>query len=512
MVNAPTRAELISRFPIPYSHLRLTMKLAARTVLIALPLLGSLAVLSAVGCTAPITVTVPGFTEPARAKAADLKNAPVGMSGCLGAACHGGPATQILAGRADKNTWQGSGSCWAAADPHTAAYSLLTDHPHRPVKVTAKHIMARYAPGTEATNDARCVACHTNPALATPERMNDPHARAMRAEGVSCEACHGSAGGWVTEHTTWTTDRRQMYAKTGMVPLFDLGERALTCAGCHVGAPADPNRGLPVRDMNHDMIAAGHPRLNFDFAEYMRRLPVHWQEKDRTTSPPTPRVLNPVKVWLVGRAAHGEAACQLLASRAERSPTDVRTPWPEFAEFNCAACHHNLRAATDDTVEAQWRKEPVNLAGRPIGATSWQTVWPLTDAPGLDAPKRDKALLGEVSNAMSVSRPNRAAIPALAKRVAGEVMRWRVQVTGLKDDEIGVLARRLIPPVPPRVPEWDSAAQLFFGLAAQARARPGAADLVPEFRKAAAALRTDDWPHAKWTEVDDALEAIQKKP
>src|SRR6476660_5000791 len=105
----------------------------------------------------------------------------------------------------------------------------------------------------------------------------------LRSEGVGCEACHGNASSWYGPHTgdTWSAaNRPALYQTHGMHKLYDVGERALVCAGCHVGAPADEKRGYPVpRDMNHDMIAAGHPRLNFDFADYQRRLPPHWQEK-----------------------------------------------------------------------------------------------------------------------------------------------------------------------------------------------------------------------------------------
>ena len=487
------------------------MKLAARMVSIALPAVALGVVLAVVGCTAPREVTVPAYRPPERKTATDLKHVPVGMSGCLASACHGAPARDLLAGKIDASTWQSSGSCWAAADPHSAAYSLLTDRPHRPVKVTAKHIMDRYAPGTEATDDARCVACHTNPTLASEKLFGDPHAKALRTEGVSCEACHGNAGGWVSDHTTWKGDRKEAYAKTGMNPLYDLGERAMNCVGCHVGAPADTERGLPVRDMNHDMIAAGHPRLNFDFAEYLRRLPTHWQEKDRTKDQLPPRTLNTAKVWYVGRVAHAEAACKLLADRAERSKTDERTPWPEFAEFNCAACHHNLRAATDASVEAQWRKDPTNLAGRPLGATPWQTIWPLTDAPGLGAPPRDSSPLSEVVRTMSVSRPKRDGVAVTARRVAEEMRPRRHRFVTEEDAGVENAVRGLVAHAPSTVPEWDSAAQLFFGFAALERARPGPSELVPEFRKALAALRTDDWPRVKWTEVNEAFEAIRRK-
>ncbi len=483
------------------------MNRAARSVLLVFGVVATGAIaLGIISRPAPIEVTLGAREQLPRPSAADLKGLPVGMSGCLASACHGSPANKTLAGKLDADTWQSSGSTWSAADPHSAAYSLLTDSPHRPVKVTAAHIMARYAPGTSATSDARCVACHTNPSLATSERMTDARATHLRTEGVSCEACHGNAGGWVGDHTTWKGPRAGVYAKTGMNPLYDLGERALACAGCHVGAPAE--NGLPVRDMNHDMIAAGHPRLNFDFAEYQRRLPAHWLEKDRTTN--TPRAHSPAKVWLVGRVAHAEAACKMLVDRAERSKDDARTPWPEFAEFNCAACHHNLRAATDPSLEARWRKDP-KLTGHTLGSPGWQPIWPMTVAAGIDQPTPDTATLKYVTNAMSVARPKRGEIVALAKQGSGTMAELRGRLTNaVRVEDVYPLNRLFQSPLP-RVPEWDSAAQLFYGYAAMERARPGPSDLVPEFRRALGALRTDDWPNVKWAEVEGAFEAIRRK-
>jgi hypothetical protein len=227
-----------------------------------------------------------------------------------------------------KRTWAGSATHWLAVDPHTRAYAALES----PLAVS---IMSRLQSTVSATEDSRCLACHTNPSLANDSA--DERMRSLRSDGVSCESCHGDAGTWLHQHTTWTVaDRAAGYDQSGMAKLFDLGERAVACTGCHVGAPADPARGIPVRDMNHDMIAAGHPRLNFDFAQYQHLLPRHWKETD--TSPDFD-----VKAWLVGRAAHVESAWRLSADREERArENDPRTPWPEFADWNCVSCHHRI--------------------------------------------------------------------------------------------------------------------------------------------------------------------------
>jgi hypothetical protein len=269
---------------------------------------------------------VPAIPALAAREATGANPNTIGVSGCASAACHGGSAIDSLTGKLSDRTWAGSASHWLAVDPHTKAYAAL----ETPLAAT---IMERYAPGARATEDARCLACHTNPSLAKADA--DLRERQLRSEGVSCEACHGDAGRWMPKHTTWTeADRAAGYDATGMVKLFDIGERAVLCAGCHVGAPADESRGYPVRDMNHDMIAAGHPRLNFDFAEYQRWLRPHWQEADRSPE-------FEVKAWLVGRAAHAEVADKLTKDRESRGRAG-EAPWPEFAESSCVSCHHKL--------------------------------------------------------------------------------------------------------------------------------------------------------------------------
>ena len=453
--------------------------------------LAATAAVWAAGCgPRPIDVPPPAYQPPAAA-AGDFKGAAVGMSGCLATGCHGGSATKVLAGKPDASAWMSAGSAWVALDPHAAAYSLLTEAPHRKLKVTATDIMRHYAPDKKAYEDARCLACHSNPALA--EAPPDPHVLGLRNEGVSCEACHGNAGGWLAGHTTWKGKRDDaVYSKAGMAVLDDVGERAMNCLGCHVGAPADPARGLPVRDMNHDMIAAGHPRLDFDFAEYLRRLPPHWQEKDRSGSVPVVHELNSAKAWLVGRTAHAEAACKLLASRADRSATDPKTPWPEFAEFNCASCHHNLRVGTKD--DENWRQDPAKLDGRPAGAPAWQMIWPLTPAAGLPSPKRANAQLNSLLVAIEQPRFVPAAKgKAAAGAVVGNLEGQRKAFAGLSDQAAVLQAEKWFPRAAPGVLEWDSATQWYYGLAARERGRSAGRAAPDAFKDAASAFRDKNW-------------------
>jgi hypothetical protein len=283
---------------------------------------------------------------------------PVGVAGCSSTGCHGAPAGELFRAGPGSTTWPAAAVLWSAADPHRKAYAVLEGE-------LATRMMASLYPDKKpeerkATDDARCLACHTSPSLAASA---DPHAVALRAEGVSCEGCHGNASGWLRTHTGFTPETRTAgYDSGGMAKLYDLGERALACAGCHVGAPA--GNGLPVRDMNHDMIAAGHPRLNFDFATYQAMLPKHWYERDRTKPGSTTAPDFEARAWLVGRFAHAEAACRLTADRAKRAD-----PWPEFAEYSCVACHHTV--ANPDTPYP-------GPTGRKPGSLPWQPIWPVT--------------------------------------------------------------------------------------------------------------------------------------
>jgi hypothetical protein len=454
----------------------------ARTLAVAGAAVAAVLVWFGLQSRSPGAVTVPAPPGPPAGAAVPLHTA-VGNTGCMSAACHGNSAAKALSGTFDATTWEGSGTCWAARDPHTRAYSLLTDKPMRDVRATAAQIMERMHSPVPATEDARCLACHSNPALAT-HSSKDPHVVALRQEGVGCESCHGNGSGWLRPHTTWKADTKAEYVAVGMTPLFDVGDRAATCLGCHVGAPADPERGLAVRDMNHDMIAAGHPRLNFDFAEFHRELPKHWQEKERTASGPKPRGPEfDARLWLVGRVAQAEAACKLLASRAERAKAgDARTPWPELAEFNCAACHHDLFES--------WRSEEPARGDRSLGSLKWQTIWPVTAAAEFGAVR-------PVVTAMQRARPvGYREIGPVAQQSAAKLSELRQNLVGAADADLVSRSRQAFVGGIGENPEWDTDGQVLWGLAALQRSR-----LIDrptgEFDRAFDAVRRRDWASAR---------------
>ena len=77
-----------------------------------------------------------------------------------------------------------------------------------------------------ATTSARCTVCHSPFQSVAANRLAPT---AHPDEGVSCETCHGAAGGWLRGHTRtdWTYNTR---VAAGMRDLRSLYVRATACA------------------------------------------------------------------------------------------------------------------------------------------------------------------------------------------------------------------------------------------------------------------------------------------
>jgi hypothetical protein len=263
---------------------------------------------------------------------------------CAAAACHGDANVPSLTNADVKDHWPSSATHWLAVDPHRQAYAALQSP-------LAEKIVQQLKTGLKATEDHRCLACHTTPALADPKLKSTPELESLRAEGVSCVACHGEGSLWIHPHTAWKGNRAAAMSGTGFTDLNDATKRAETCAGCHIGAPA--NGDVPVRDMNHDMIAAGHPPLDYvrhqdsnlyyptkTFENLQSRLLPHWTSRSRGGGPYEESNFTKAFLEQSGLIAtdepprrHGAAYARLHDDRIKRSAdAKSRTPWPEFAD------------------------------------------------------------------------------------------------------------------------------------------------------------------------------------
>jgi Cytochrome c554 and c-prime len=251
----------------------------------------------------------------------------LGVGSCASAACHGGP---VSADRSQK--WRSSYTVWAALDKHSRAYSVLFEKRSRQIVKLLDHL-----PDVEQAKpyeDERCLACHS--AGQTGHSTSN-----VAADGVGCELCHGPAQNWLTRHTerAWLDSRStpNFTRLSGMTDTRNLVTRATTCAGCHVGSPAE--YGRPARDVNHDLIAAGHPRLNFEFHAYLGVMPKHWTDTPGAKPNYKTDEETHATAWAVGQAVSAEAALRLKAGREKSAKT---LHGIEFSDFDCYACHHEL--------------------------------------------------------------------------------------------------------------------------------------------------------------------------
>ncbi|MFO0871176.1 MAG: hypothetical protein U0935_19810 [Pirellulales bacterium] len=296
----------------------------------------------------------------------------MGSLSCSSAACHGQPAD-----RSTSVTPRGREFTeWLAHDPHAHTGKLL-QQPAYQALLSAAIQQARDAGQSPASVTARCATCHDPANLASarpvaqsstgaPSQTLTPVPAPTGAGGVGCEACHGPAERWLATHYQ-RGSTPQSRAAEGWLDLSQLTVRARICAKCHLGDATG--------HVDHDLLAIGHPPLRFELSAYhdlIRR--AHWTEDGRVRTPAFK-----LRLWQAGQWAAIDATLELLSWRATQamqqnnSPAGVPPvragqlsrdfPWPEFAEYDCFACHQRLRGRAT---------LPVNNTRRIAGVPSWQ--------------------------------------------------------------------------------------------------------------------------------------------
>ena len=251
----------------------------------------------------------------------------IGAGSCTSSGCHAAPV-------AEHAPWQSSYTVWSTRDPHARSHDVLQG-PLAARIVAALALREPHRPQLPARENMACVGCHAT--------ARGPNA----GEGVSCESCHGPAGPWLVAHAAkgWTTRGNRL----GMIDLADPFTCATTCAECHVGG--EPTADGAIREVTHDLVAAGHPRLAFELRDYKRAEPPHW--RDRLTMPADVATPDPFAEWAAGRLATLTLFLRQLASQAEAARTGQRGltcgVWPEFTAFDCHGCHRPAALVTPST-------------------------------------------------------------------------------------------------------------------------------------------------------------------
>ncbi len=275
--------------------------------------------------------------------------------------CHDGtPADQkpVLVCRGDEmKLWR--------QDKHREAYAVLWSR-----RAIQMGTLLQFE-GSVATQK-ECLSCHGADVADSPvdRETFDPK------EGVTCAICHGPAEEWVAAHAPpfklrrdeWRQKcRSEKAAKFGMRDVWTPVKRAELCVSCHVGNHAED------KVITHRMYAAGHPPLpGIEGATFCDEMPRHWQllkekspevQEILEAEPAESRFENSQFVLISGMVALRETF-RLLADEAG----DAQRRWPEFALFDCQACHHELQTPS------RWQSRGFSgKPGRPH-TQAWPTV------------------------------------------------------------------------------------------------------------------------------------------
>ncbi len=364
----------------------------------------------------------------------------VGVAGCSSSSCHheNGP----------KGSARSEYDTWAGYDKHARAYQVLFNE--RSGRI-ARNLYGEG--GKPATEQPLCLKCHASHDGVTASGVGD---RFQLADGVGCESCHGAAEKWLTVHyrAGFKELSPEDKAALGLRPTKDLVHRARLCTSCHVGGPD--------KEVNHDLIAAGHPRLAFELGAYHGIYNKHWDVHNDAARYPDFQA----RLWAVGQLASAKASLELLQARAAGAEKGAR-PWPEFAEYDCFACHKVLQVDSP--------RQTAGYGGRRPGALPWGDWYlspanPLTGEVGMRQAEDDDPLRA-LRQLMQSPTPDAPGV----SRSSGEVVR-RIDgvLSGLRADRPmaagrmrGLFDRYAVAGGErAKAMSWDEATQLYLAMAA----------------------------------------------
>ena len=241
----------------------------------------------------------------------EAKGQHLGVVNCASSLCHGSVSPWK-----DSNILQNEYVTWSRADKHSSrAYQVLFDE-------RSKRIVANLGYKEPPHQVKLCLDCHSHnpPAARRGERFK-------ATDGVSCEACHGPAEGWIRSHVSSGATHADNVAH-GLYPTSDPVAQAKLCLSCHFG-----NKDKFV---THRIMGAGHPRMSFELDTFSQTQPPHfvidadWVKRKGQW--------DTVRVWVIGQAlAASELLDMLLDPKRSRDGL-----FPELVVFDCHACHHPM--------------------------------------------------------------------------------------------------------------------------------------------------------------------------
>ena len=316
----------------------------------------------------------------------DPKLKVLGARSCAASACHGNVEPDTRGG-VRRNEY----IVWLEKDPHADAFESL----QAPLGLQILDNLGIRKEDAIVDRAAyrECLACHS----LEPSTEFEGESFVIH-DGVSCESCHGPAEKWRALHYRTDWDPKKA-ASLGRIDTKNLLTRAYVCASCHVGSS--------TRQVTHDMLAAGHPPLRFELSSYLDMMPKHWRDSRERKA----QTNFELAVWRAGQIASAEAALAVLESRAVGALSDSeRAVWPEFAQFDCFACHHELSSPS-------WRQQR-GYADRSPGSPAWGT-WYFTALPSLAGEASSGPAAARLTGSLADLRKTMNGRAAFDPKVAG---------------------------------------------------------------------------------------------
>ena len=426
-----------------------------------------------------------------------------GAGSCASMACHNADATTGYQGREYKIALERDFNqpVPCVKDKHAQAYAVLfNDRSQRMVR----HLQRLPADAIVHPEQVDlCLRCHVQ-----PDYKQQP-ALWMRAEGVSCEACHGAAERWLATHFRPEFKRLPVEVRENEYGMYDtrsVAGRVRVCVDCHIGSPG--------AEVDHDLIAAGHPRLSFEFSRFHHTFHKHWdyaKDKDPARNDPSrePRGRKDfeARAWALGQVVSAEASLRLLAHRAETNKA-----WPELAEYNCYACHHDLEAKS---------QRQQNYVKGSAGKLTWNAWYyallpDALEALGAQQPPAFREQLRQVQVDLESLQRDRKKTSKLARDAADQlrtVLQSELSATApMPADES--FSRILVGADARALQTWDHAAQVHAALSALGNARHEMGRPSPALTDLARALRFPsgyDSPQLyDRAQVEKAIESLKK--
>ncbi|MDF7776412.1 multiheme c-type cytochrome [Sphingomonas sp. AOB5] len=234
-----------------------------------------------------------------------------GVASCAGSTCHGRMEADGAVVRQDElQLWQESST---PAGAHSRAFAVLSSRRSRAIAATLKL--------GDPTSEPTCLGCHSTPT----DGARGP--KFLTSDGVSCEGCHGPAGGWIASHYAVGASHADNVSR-GMTPLDRPATRAGVCLDCHLGS------SNPGQFVSHRMMAAGHPRISFELDLFSTLQQHHDEDADYAARKGRS---DSVRMWAVGQAMAVNRQMTLFASGR-----GTEGAFPEFTFFDCHSCHRRI--------------------------------------------------------------------------------------------------------------------------------------------------------------------------